>query len=121
LNRKDDSYGKRRNRKQGQRSHECAQLLQRAEKGSQTYLDAAGTADEEKAAALLKKELKEDVNSIDHVIPFFESKEGAAFFGADTARNLAKAAHEAKDKGVKYCICPACTAGGWLLDHESEW
>ena len=45
----------------------------------QSYLDAAGTADEEKASALLKKELKEDVNSIDHVIPFFESKEGAAF------------------------------------------
>ena len=87
----------------------------------QSYLDAAGTADEEKASALLKKELKEDVNSIDHVIPFFESKEGAAFFGADTARNLAKAALEAKDKGVKYCICPACTAGGWLLDHEKEW
>ena len=33
----------------------------------QSYLDAAGTADEEKASALLKKELKEDVNSIDHV------------------------------------------------------
>lgn len=81
----------------------------------QAYLDAAGTADEEKAAQLLKKELKEDVNSIDHVIPFFESKEGAAFFGADTARNLAKAAHEAKDKGVKYCICPACTAGAGSL------
>ena len=30
----------------------------------QSYLDAAGTADEEKASALLKKELKEDVNSI---------------------------------------------------------
>lgn len=86
----------------------------------QTYLDAAGTADEEKAAQLLKKELKEDVCSIDHVIPFFESKEGAAFFGADTARNLAKAAHEAKDKGVKYCICPACTAGaGSLTTHRN--
>ena len=72
-------------------------------------------------ALALKKELKEDVCSIDHVIPFFESEEGAKVLGADTAKNLAKAAHEAKDKGVKYCICPACTAGGWLLDHASEW
>ena len=85
------------------------------------YLKAAGTDGEKNAARALKKELKEDVCSIDHVIPFFESEEGAKVLGADTAKNLSKAAHEAKDKGVKYCICPACTAGGWLLDHASEW
>jgi hypothetical protein len=87
----------------------------------EAYLKAAGTADEKEAALTLKKELKEDVCSIDQVIPFFESEEGAKVLGADTAKGLAKAAHEAKAKGVKYCICPACTAGGWLLDHESEW
>ena len=67
-----------------------------------------------------KKELKADVNSIDEVIPFFESEEGEKVLGKDTAAHLAATAKEAKEKGVKYCICPACTAGGWLLDHESE-
>ena len=51
---------------------------------------------------------------------FFESEEGEKVLGKDTAAHLAAAAKEAKAKGVKYCICPACTAGGWLLDHESE-
>lgn len=37
-----------------------------------------------------------------------------------TAAALAKAADEAKEKGSKYCICPACTAGGYLLDHIHE-
>lgn len=84
------------------------------------YLKAVGTEKEKAAADVLKKELKADVNSIDEVIPFFESEEGAKILGKETAAHLATAAKEAKGKGVKYCICPACTAGGWLLDHESE-
>ena len=84
------------------------------------YLAAAGTDKEAETAKKLKAELKEDVCSIDHVIPFFESEEGAKVLGADTAKQLAKTAHEAKDRGVKYCICQACTAGCWLLDHQDE-
>ena len=84
------------------------------------YLAAVGTDKEKEAADKLKEALKEDVCSIDHVIPFFESEEGAKVLGADTAKQLSKAAHEAKERGVKYCICPACTAGGWLLDHKDE-
>jgi len=84
------------------------------------YLKAVGTEKEKAAADVLKKELKADVNSIDEVIPFFESEEGEKVLGKDTAAHLAAAAKEAKEKGVKYCICPACTAGGWLLDHESK-
>lgn|GEM_PF-5536632 len=57
----------------------------------EAYLKAAGTADEKEAALTLKKELKEDVCSIDQVIPFFESEEGAKVLGADTAKGLAKA------------------------------
>ena len=84
------------------------------------YLKAVGTEKEKAAADVLKKELKADVNSIDEVIPFFESEEGAKILGKETAAHLAVAAKEAKEKGVKYYICPACTAGGWLLDHESD-
>ena len=29
-------------------------------------------------------------------------------------------AEAAKSHGEKYCICPACTAGGKLLDHEAD-
>ena len=86
----------------------------------ENYLKAVGTAGEKEAADQLKKALKADVNSIDEVIPFIESEEGEKVLGKDTAAHLAVAAKEAKEKGVKYCICPACTAGGWLLDHESE-
>lgn len=48
----------------------------------ESYLKAAGTDGEKDAALALKKELKEDVCSIDHVIPFFESEEGAKVLGA---------------------------------------
>ena len=53
-------------------------------------------------------------------IPFFKSEAGVKYFGKETAAALAKAADEAKEKGSKYCICPACTAGGYLLDHIHE-
>lgn len=45
------------------------------------YLKAVGTEKEKAAADVLKKELKADVNSIDEVIPFFESEEGAKISG----------------------------------------
>ena len=49
------------------------------------YLKAVGTEKEKAAADVLKKELKADVNSIDEVIPFFESEEGEKVLGKDTA------------------------------------
>lgn len=64
--------------------------------------------------------MKDCVQSIDTVIPFFKSEAGVKYFGKETAAALAKAADEAKAKGSKYCICPACTAGGYLLDHIHE-
>lgn len=94
----------------------CADL----KKVGAAYLKAVGTADEAKAAEALKKELKADVNSIDAVIPFFGSEDAKKLFGAAQAEGMYKAAKEAKAKGVKYCICPACTAGGVLLDHIDE-
>lgn len=84
------------------------------------YLSAVDTDGEKAAAEKLKAALKECVCSLDSVIPFFESEEGAKVLGEDAAKALTKAAHEAKANGVKYCICPACTNGGWLLDHEEE-
>lgn len=84
------------------------------------YLHAVGTDKEKEAADILKKELKEDVIDIDGCIDFLDSKEGAAMLGKNMADKMTAKAKEAKEKGVIYCICPACTMGGWLLDHKHE-
>lgn len=86
----------------------------------QEYLEAQGTGKEKEAAEKLSAALKDCVQSVDTVIPFFKSEAGVKYFGKETAAALAKAADEAKEKGSKYCICPACTAGGYLLDHIHE-
>ena len=80
----------------------------------QEYLEAQGTGKEKEAAEKLSAALKDCVQSI------FKSEAGVKYFGKETAAALAKAADEAKAKGSKYCICPACTAGGYLLDHIHE-
>ena len=39
-------------------------------------------------------------------------------FGAEQAKMMTKIAKEKKAAGGKYCICPACTAGGEILDSR---
>ncbi len=85
------------------------------------YLASIGTEKEKELAETMKKALQEDVIDIDGSIAFLASEEGAAMLGKDMAEKMTAKAREAKEKGVKYCICPACTAGGWLLDHEDEY
>ncbi|MBQ7578823.1 MAG: hypothetical protein IJT21_11225 [Synergistaceae bacterium] len=43
---------------------------------------------------------------------------GKKFFGEEAAANLAKSCHEAKDKGEKFCICPACQAGSVIYANK---
>ncbi len=86
---------------------------------AQAYLAALGTAGEADAAKALLAELEEDVSSIDGLIGFAESERGKSFFGAEKAAGLAAAAKKAKADGTKYCICPACTAGGAILDNKA--
>ncbi len=78
----------------------CPEL--RAE--GEAYLKAVGTSGERAAAESLIREMKEDVTSIDDLIAFAGSEDAKA----------------AKSQGGKYCICPACAAGGKLLDHEAD-
>ena len=85
----------------------CPEAKEAAEK----YIAAYGTADQAAAAAALKKELEEDVGDIDGAIAFFGSESGAKVLGADNAASMLAAAKEAKTKGERYCICPACQAG----------
>ena len=63
------------------------------------------------SASSLVKELETYVNSIDETIGFAESEAGA--------KGLAEAARKAKSEGNKYCICPACQAGGAIWENRA--
>ena len=90
-----------------------------AKEAGNNFIKALGTQGEHDAAQALINELSEDVTSVDGLIAFAESDNGKAFFGEEKAKNLADAAHKAKDAGSKYCICAACTAGGAILDNKA--
>ena len=66
---------------------------------AQAWIDAVGTAGEKAAADALLAELKEDVCTIDDVIPFFESPRAVQYFGEAKAKELAAFAHKVKADG----------------------
>ena len=88
---------------------------------AEQWLAADGTAAQANLTALLRAALKEDVCTIDDVLPFFASDEAKKAFGEEAAAQMLAQGQKVKAEGGKYCFCPACTAGGWLLDHASEW
>lgn len=88
-------------------------------KAAEDYLAAVGKANEADAAKALVEELKADVQSIDEVIPFFESDEAKGIFGAETAAALLKQAHDVKANGGDTCFCDACANGKVILDNAS--
>ena len=95
----------------------CCQELKAV---AQAWLDAVGTAGEKTAAEAFLKELKEDVCTIDDVIPFFESPRAVQYFGEGKAKELAAIARETKEKGGKWCFCEACAAGSKLLENAES-
>lgn len=101
--------------KQTMAAPSCCATLKAA---AQTWLDAVGTPGEKDAAAKLKKELADDVCSIDDFIALTGSSRGQKIFGSK-AEAMHKAGQDAKAKGGKYCLCDACQAGGKLLDDPS--
>ena len=82
----------------------CPELKEMAEK----WLAAEETTDEK------------DVLPIDALISFASSEKGAEVFGAEQAKSMAEAGKASKANGGKYCICPACSAGGAILDKKNE-
>lgn len=95
----------------------CCEELKEAGKA---YLDAEGTPKEKEAAKNLIAELEDDVTSIDDLITLAGSSAGEELFGKEKAAGLLKAAQEAKANGEKFCICPACQAGGKVLVHKED-
>ena len=83
------------------------------------WLAAAGTADEEAATAILKKEVNADIMPIDGLIAFAGSDMGAKVFG-DAAKGVLAHAEEIKAAGAKYCDCPACAACEAILAKKDE-
>ena len=81
---------------------------------------AEGTTDEKAVTEAYLQELSEDVLPIDALISFASSEKGAEVFGAEQAKSMAEAGKASKANGGKYCICPACSAGGAILDKKNE-
>ena len=94
----------------------CPELKSMAE----AWLKAENTPEEKAVTEAYLKELSEDVLPIDALIDFSSSKEGEKIFGAAQAQQMAEAGCKAKKAGGKYCICPACTPGGAILDKREE-
>lgn len=69
-------------------------------------------AQDKNSADVLVKKLEDSVCSIDELIGLCESETGKQFFGAE------KAAHDAKGKGEKFCLCPACQAGHVIYENK---
>ncbi len=64
------------------------------------------------------KALEAEVCTVDELIGLCESENGRKFFGAEKAQAMAEQARNSKSKGNKYCICPACQAGGVIYENR---
>ncbi len=93
---------------------DAASCCPEAKEACEAYLASVGTEKEEAALKALYQELAEDVNDIDGFIAYVGSKTGPE------AEAAVAAGREAKKNGATYCLCPACQAGGWILDHQND-
>ena len=73
---------------------------------------------DKKSAEALVKVLEAEVCTVDELIGLCESETGAKFFGAERAAKMAEQAKKSKADGNKYCICPACQAGGVIYENK---
>ena len=84
----------------------------------QKYLDAVGTIAENPALIALRREISEDICTLDQTIPFFESADAVEIFGEKRAKEMAEHARALKAGGAKWCDCPACAAGLKILEGK---
>lgn len=75
-------------------------------------------AQDKASAEVLVKALEEEVCSVDELIGLCESDMGKKLFGAEQAAGMAEAARKSKAEGGKYCLCPACQAGGAIWENK---
>lgn len=89
-----------------------------AKAAAQAWLNAVGTEGEKAETERYLAELEEDIMPIDQLIGFAGSKEGAEYFGADTAKGIVDHAREIKNAGGRYCDCPACAIVAEILEKK---
>lgn len=95
----------------------CSQETKAA---AESWLSKAGTPEEKSETEKYIKELEMDIMPIDNLIAFAGSDRGKEYFGADIAAGIAAHAKEIKEKGAKYCDCPACLAASDILSKKEE-
>ncbi len=93
-------------------ANSCCKELKEA---GEVWLKADDSAREDLGKALLK-ELREDVCLIDDLISMTTTDKAVEIFGKEGCEKMHTAAISAKEKGVRYCLCDACTNGGKILD-----
>lgn len=86
---------------------------------AEVFLEAVDTPQEKSAFRTLIDEIKSDVLTIDQVISFMGSPDGAALLGAQKAGEYHVAAKKAKEQGETTCICPACQACKAVLENQA--
>ena len=86
---------------------------------AESFLGAVDTAEEKTSFHALLEEIKSDVLTIDQLISFTGSPDGAALLGAQKAGEYHVAAKKAKEQGETTCICPACQACKAVLENQA--
>lgn len=87
---------------------------------AEKWLNSKDTPEEAAVTKEYLAALEADVLSIDALIAFARSEKGIQIFGNEQAKTMVSQAQAAKANGAKYCICPACTTGGAILDKKDE-
>lgn len=57
---------------------------------------------------------------LDNLIAFAESEGGAKVFGAEKTKEVANTQRNSRQRGAKYCDCPACAAVEAILAKKAE-
>lgn len=87
---------------------------------AEMWLNAVGTEKEAEASQNYVLALEDAVTDIDTVIDVFQTDMAKEKFGEEMANKILTHAIEIKEKGAKWCDCPACTAGLKVLEHKAD-
>lgn len=91
-----------------------------AKNAAKAWLDAVGTENEAEETKKYIAEIEQDILPVDMVIAFTSSEEGIKLFGEEKAKAFNAHNRELKEKGAKFCDCPACTAAAAILEKKAE-
>ncbi len=87
---------------------------------AQQFIDSVGTDEFQNEAKRYFAEIEEDISPIDHVIDLFGSDMAVKMVGEERAKKMKDHAIEIKEKGAKFCDCPACAACEAILSKKDE-